>query len=396
MKPSQLSLTRYVGAPTLHPSGENAVVAVRRIDLENDEYPSQLWLVPTDDTGGSAGSSSPAAGPRQLTFGGRDAAPAYSPDGKSLAFLRSQKDSSGKPGKAQLWVMPTSGGEARRVTDNPLGVESIVWSGDSTRIAYLARVPEDGRYGTVEGNGADKEAPRRITKFSFYRDGMGYLLDRPRHIWVTDVADEAATPVQITSGDIDHGDVHWNALGDLLTFTAAGHDARNDDLRNDVWVCAADGSGRRALTTGGLSVGSPRFSPDGQTVYFAGSPVGPDARHGVGRNDSLWSVPVDGSGEPVRRTDEEIYHLSTDLFVGDDGILFTNENRGAVDLLLAPFDGGPLQPLLQGPRQIQAASMISTPSGPLVVASFADGQTWGDVLVREWDGEERVLTDFSA
>ena len=158
MKPSQLSLTRYVGAPTLHPSGENAVVAVRRIDLENDEYPSQLWLVPTDDTGGSAGSSSPAGGPRQLTFGGRDAAPAYSPDGKSLAFLRSQKDSSGKPGKAQLWVMPTSGGEARRVTDNPLGVESIVWSGDSTRIAYLARVPEDGRYGTVEGNGADKEA----------------------------------------------------------------------------------------------------------------------------------------------------------------------------------------------------------------------------------------------
>jgi dipeptidyl aminopeptidase/acylaminoacyl peptidase len=385
VKPSQLSLTRYVGAPTLHPSGENAVVAVRRIDLENDEYPSQLWLVPTDENA-----------PRQLTFGTRDSAPAYSPDGKWLAFLRSEKDSSGKSGKVQLWVMPTGGGEARRLTENPAGVESFDWSGDGTRIAYLARVPEDGRYGTVDGKGPDKEAPRRITKFSFHRDGMGYFLDRPRHIWVINVADEAATPEQITTGDIDHSDVRWNALGDLLVFVAAGHDNRGDDMRSDVWVCAADGTGRRSLTDGGLSVYSPRFSPDGQTVYFAGSVVGPAGLNGVARNDSLWSVPVDGSAAPERRTDEETYHLSTELFVGDDGILFTNENRGAVELLLIPFDGGQPQPLLQGPRQIQAATMISTPSGPLVIASFADGQTWGDVILREWDGEERALTDFSA
>jgi len=385
VKPSQLSLTRYVGAPTLHPSGENAVVAVRRIDLDTDDYPSQLWLVPTDD-----------AEPRQLTFGSRDSAPSYSPDGKWLAFLRAEKDPSGKPGKPQLWVMPTGGGEGRRVTDNPLGVEALEWSGDSTRLAYLARVPEHGRYGTVEGRGPGKEPPRRITRYSFHRDGVGYLLDRPRHIFVVTVADENATPVQITEGELDHGDVRWNALGDLLTFVCAAHENRHNDLRNDVFVSAPDGTGRRALTNGGMSLSQPSFGPDGHTVYFVGNTLGADDVNGVAMNDSLWSVPVTGEAAPTRLTDEETYHLSSTLFVGDDGILFPNENRGAVDLLLIPFDGGAPQVLLDGPRQIQAASMISTPSGPLVVASFADGQTWGDVVLREWDGEERVLTDFSA
>ena len=334
--------------------------------------------------------------PRQLTFGSRDSAPAYSPDGKWLAFLRAEKDASGKPGKPQLWVMPTGGGEARRVTDNPIGVEALEWSGDSTRLAYLARVPEDGRYGTVEGRGPGKEPPRRITRYSFHRDGVGYLLDRPRHIFVVTVADENATPVQITKGELDHGDVRWNALGDLLTFVCAAHDNRNNDLRNDVFVSAPDGTGRRALTSGGMSLSQPCFGPDGQTVYFVGNTLGANDVNGVAMNDSLWSVPVTGAAAPTRLTDEETYHLSSTLFVGDDGILFPNENRGAVDLLLIPFDGGAPQVLLEGPRQVQAASMISTPSGPLVVASFADGQTWGDIVLREWDGEERVLTDFSA
>lgn len=385
MKPTQLSLTRYVGTPTLHPTGENAVVAVRRIDLDGNDYPSQLWLVPTDD--GAA---------RQLTFGARDSAPSYSPDGRWLAFLRAETDASGKPGKTQLWVMPTDGGEARRLSDNTLGVEALAWSGDSTRLAYTAREPEDGRYGSAEDIGPEKEAPRRITRFDFHRDGLGYFLDRPRHIWVVDAINASSQPAKITDGDLDHSDVRWSPAGDLLAFVTEAHENRHEDLRNDVWVCAPDGSGRRAVTNGGLSVGEPWFSPDGEVLWFTGSTVGASGVEGVARNSSLWSAPVDGSSSPVRVTDEERYHANAPIAVGDDGVLFPNENRGAVELLLVPFDGGEPQVLLTGPRMIQSAAMVTTPSGPLVTASFADGETWGDLLVREWDGEERVLTDFNA
>jgi dipeptidyl aminopeptidase/acylaminoacyl peptidase len=383
VKPTQLSLARFPGTPTLHPTGDVAVVALRRIDLDVDDYSSQLWLVSTD--GGE---------PRQLTYGWRDASPVYSPDGAWLAFVRAERDMSGKVGKAQLWVMPTAGGEPRRLTDHPIGVDAPVWSPDSARLAFLAREPEPGRYGTIDGVGPEKEPPRRITKLSYRVDGLGFLGGRPRQIWIVGIDD--SEPERITMGDIDHEDVDWSPVGDLLTFVAAGHDERFDDLRYDAWVCRPDGTGRRALTSGGLSVETTRFNPDGSAVMFAGCRIDQGASSGVARNRSLWTVPTDGSGAAVRLTDEEIYNLGAPLGVCEDGVLFANESRGAIELLLVPYTGGAPSVLMSGERQIQGADAVSTPSGPLVVASVADATTWGEVVLREWDGAERMLTDFNA
>src|SRR5690606_40056821 len=90
----------------------------------------------------------------RLTHGWRDSEPAWSPDGRWIAFVRVEREEnpSGPPrtGKPQLWILPAHGGEPRRLTDHPLGVSAPVWSPDSTRLAYLARVPEPGRYGTDE------------------------------------------------------------------------------------------------------------------------------------------------------------------------------------------------------------------------------------------------------
>ncbi len=112
-----------------------AVVAMIRPDLDSDDYRGHLWIVPTD-------ASVP---PRPFTSSWRDTAPAWSPDGAWLAFLRvTGKEGAGA--RPAIYVMPTDGGEPRRVTDQPLGAGAPVWSPDSRRIAYVARVPEPGRY----------------------------------------------------------------------------------------------------------------------------------------------------------------------------------------------------------------------------------------------------------
>src|SRR5918997_6008601 len=123
---------------SLSPGGTTVVFSLKTIDLERDKYVSRLWRVPADG-------SAPAA---QLTRGERDADPRISPDGRWVAFVRGGEDA-----KPQLHVMPFDGGEPYAVTtkeQHPLGVEAPVWSPDSTVVAYLARVPEQGRYGTVE------------------------------------------------------------------------------------------------------------------------------------------------------------------------------------------------------------------------------------------------------
>ncbi len=137
VRPDDVSLLTIPASPALY--GDLLLVAVNRPDPRTNEYPGSVRRVDLADGTVSA-----------WTAGPRDSHPVLSPDGATLAFLRAEE---GK--KPQLHVMPTGGGEARRLTDLALGVSDPVWSPDSGRIAFVARVPEPGRYGTPETEGAD-------------------------------------------------------------------------------------------------------------------------------------------------------------------------------------------------------------------------------------------------
>src|SRR5690625_1081672 len=180
MRPEHLSLLRTPSTPAVHPDGTWAVIALSHPDLEEDTYPSRLWRLDLAD--GSM---------RPLTQEHQDSEPVMSPDGRFVAFIRAEPK-----GKPQLALLPTAGGEPVVLTDHPLGVAGPVeFSPDSTRIAYTARVPEPGRYGTAEGVGPEAEPPRHITRFTYRLDGIGFYADRPQQVFVIDVPEpeDAAT-----------------------------------------------------------------------------------------------------------------------------------------------------------------------------------------------------------
>jgi dipeptidyl aminopeptidase/acylaminoacyl peptidase len=291
-------------------------------------------------------------------------------------------------------MMPMHGGEARPLTDHPLGVDRApVWSPDSTRLAYTVRVPEDGRYGTVPGRPAEKEPPRRITRFFYRADGLGFSLDRRRHVFVVDALAEAAQPAQVTEGDFDHSEPAWSPHGELLAFVAARHHSHDDDLFTDLWVSRPDGSDLRALTTGGFDLGQPRFAPDGATLFFVGTET--DGRHGVCRNGRLWAVPVAGGTRPRALTDPERYGLTAaqgEIVVVPDGVLFLNENRGAVELLRIGFAGGEPELLVGGERQVIGVAA----AGGTTFVTVADPTTWGELAVVIPGSEPRRRTDWNA
>ena len=144
MRPNDLALLRTPGVPAVSPDGRMAVVAVTRLDLEVDEYRGQLWAVPTDG-------SAPA---RPLTSGGRDSAPAFSPDGRWLAWLRAEPG-----GKPQVMVMPTAGGAPRRLTDHPLGAGAPVWA--RTPAGWPTPPACPSRAGTAPSTGVGPGRSRR-------------------------------------------------------------------------------------------------------------------------------------------------------------------------------------------------------------------------------------------
>jgi dipeptidyl aminopeptidase/acylaminoacyl peptidase len=382
MRPDDLALLRTPGAATVSPDGRMAVVAVGRLDLEVDEYRGRLWAVPTDG-------SAPA---RPLTSGARDSAPAFSPDGRWLAWLRAEPQ-----GKPQLVVMPTAGGAPRRLTDHPLGAGGPAWSPDSRRLAYTARVPEPGRYGTAEGVDADAEPPRLITTLQYREDDVGFTVDRRSHVFVVDVpadpdAETAPEPVQVTDGEVDDTDVAWSPDGATLAFVSARHDGADGDLVTDVYVVPAGGGAPRRVTEGRGTCAHPAFTGNGRSIVVTAQPdLGPDGLDFVARNPVPCLVDVEGGPlRPLLDPEHEHRGDATPATVLDgDAVLVGVKRRGAVELLRVPLDGGEPTTLVDGRY---AVTGVAAAAG-VVVATVAHDRSAGE-LVAITPGRRKLLTSF--
>ncbi len=394
MKASDLPLLMTVGRPTGDPGGGRVVVPVSHPDLDADANVGQLWSVPIDGTP-----------PRRITRGFRDSSPKFSPDGSMLAFLRAAK---GAP--AQLHVMAAGGGEATAITDVKLGVDEFAWSPDSARIAFVASVAEQGRYGTVEGITPAAEPARRITSARYKQNGKGYLDDQRTHVFVVEVPDADAEPVypaaprtdgttpessdvpeavQLSDGPYDDRSPRFTPDGARIAFTSAGRDGATD-LRAQVWAVAAGGGEPTAITPidAPLAVNEFAFAPDGALVFTA-QDMGESLTDFVAVNAALYRMEGD---EPVRLTDPENIDLTEyDLDVLPDGTARTQHRARGACLLIDVAPDGTVTELTGPDLEVVGQTVVD---GSAVV-SFQSSTTAGDVGIVE-AGTIRPLTDFSA
>ncbi|MHA7220445.1 S9 family peptidase [Arthrobacter sp. MDT1-48-3] len=408
MKPDQIELLTTTGTPTLHPDGSRLVVAATRPDLRADAYVGQLWEVTLD------------GGRRRLTRGFRDTAPRYSPDGELLLFLRAAPG-----GKPQLFAARASGGEPVQLTDQPLGVAHFDVSPDSRTVVFAARVPEHGRYGTLDGVSAGLEDPRLVTQYKYRMNGLGYTTDKRSQLFTVAVPDLDAEPyipavgrlkeehadgpgaleeqgavpsaTQLTTADADHLEPVFSADGHRIYFTAALGAEADTTLVSDIHSISHDGGDHRRLTNDGggtrLGCGAPRPSTDGAWLFFLASDLSPSGLDFVARNTALYVLRTDEPQDVRRLTDPETVDLGDVQEIVADGpesVLVFNRAQGRGELLRVPASGES-SILVTGPTVVTGAAA----SGQAVVVSYTDPSTSGDVAVVEPSGL-RPLSDFSA
>jgi dipeptidyl aminopeptidase/acylaminoacyl peptidase len=415
MQAADLPLIRTVSRPAVHPDGTWAVVSVTRPDLDADATVGQLWRVPLDSTG-SAGPTSGAAGaePRRLTRGFRDTAPRISPDGALVAFLRAQPQSA-----PQLWVLPIGGGEAVQVTDRKLGVTDFRWSPDGRRLAFLSREPQPGRYGSVEGIAPGAEPPRRITEWSWTRNGLGYHRDRPQHVFLVDVPDVADEPVvqpapsaegepeprptvpeprRLTTDDVDHSGITVTPDGGSIGVIAEREQGAGQVGAGIVRVLPlsvpATGGGSD-VDLGTLGPQAIAFGPGGE-LYVVAQDLGAEGKDFVARNAALYVLSAWADPVPRRLTDPETQEVGgVPLPLADGGVLLTLASRGTQQVVRVADDGA----MTQLTRGDVVVSEFAVGGGSLAV-SYADPGTYGELGVVDLDGAEggapRRRTDFSA
>ncbi len=126
-----------IGAVRIAPDGSALVVSTRRADWAEEKFRSDLWLVHE----GSA--------PILMTGAGEDSDPAWSPDGKWIAFLsdrqlpftKTEGDGDKPKSVTHLYVISASGGEAMPVTRGEESVGSFDWARDSKSLYFTTREP---------------------------------------------------------------------------------------------------------------------------------------------------------------------------------------------------------------------------------------------------------------
>ena len=359
-----------VGDPQMSPDGKWIAYTVTTQDLEEDKSNTRIWMVPS--TGGDA---------KPLTSESISSSrPRWSPDGTYLAFLSARDE-----GKTQVWTLFREGGEGVQVTDTAQDVGSFEWAPDSKRLVLVLKDPKPEELEAHEkGDDYEKKTPPPwvVTRQQFKQDYVGYLDSRRDHLYVFDLEKKETT--QITSGDFDDSQPAWSPDGSRIAFTSNRTEAPDSNYNTDIWVVSASNTDKGAellqITENPGPDASPSWSPDGKLIAHT-SNIETKARTLYGTNHlAVSSSSGDNSKVLTRELDRMVY--SPRFSPHENAVYFLLEDSGEQNLARISAEGGPVERLIQSRHIVGAfdfgsdgviAARISNPHLPDEIFLFEDG-----------------------
>ena len=248
-----------INDPQVSPDGKWTAYVLETMDKEKDKTNKDIYMVAL--SGGD---------PIRLTSHDEsDSRPRWSPDNKYLAFLSKRNK------KNQVFLLNRNGGEAIQLTEVKQGVNDFTWSPDSKRLALVISDPDPDTPADEEKDKDKTKKPVVLTRLQFKFDEYGYLKELYDHIYTFEISTK--TLKQITSGPYnDAGEVwssgnsspQWSPDGKQIAFVSNRTKLPDSNRNMDIFVVSAEGGEPRKLTTNEGPDESPQWSPDGKWIVY--------------------------------------------------------------------------------------------------------------------------------
>ena len=258
-----------VSDPQISPDGKSIVCVVSRQNFDEDRYDNELVLV--DVATGAQ---------RVLTFDRKDVgSPRWSPSGDRLAFVAvvpyskdKKDDTTKKEDSPQVFLMPMSGGDAKKVTHAPNGVEQFAWRPNGKDIAYVTSDDPTNQQGIDKHNDSFEVGDN---------DYLATAAPTSSHIWLVSAEGGNAggdKAKRLTSGSWSlqkspppnrpASPISWSPDGKSLAFTRQEHPHFGDGDLTTLQILNVETGEMRKLTNHEKFESFGLLSPDGSQLAY--------------------------------------------------------------------------------------------------------------------------------
>lgn len=328
---------------------------------------------------------------RLTTDPGQDMSPAWSSDGRYVAFCRSLE------GQGAIYVIPALGGPERKLVSSVVDCAGLDWSPDGKSLAYSDRRPGQESFGIFLLAVENPEDRRALTSPS----GPNTTQDSPRfspdglnvafigsvgpvatsEIYVVGMA--GGEPRRLTADNAWINDLDWTPDGAYIIFSS------NRQGTSRLWKVRASGGKPEALPVGQQDATQARVSRDGHRLAYTQRSV----------DTNIWRyevLRVPGRSEPPTKLIASTRGDEEQQFSPDGRrIVFGSTRSGNQEIWVCDSDGS-------NPRQLTFFAGPGTgtprwsPDGRQIVFDSSP-QGHGDIFVVSAEGgrSRRLTTESS-
>lgn len=374
----------YAASPFFSEDASTLYYVRRSMDIMQDRTTSALWQIDIDS----------AEHRPFLADAGNIREPVLSPDGMKLAFVSDQS------GSAQLYVHYLDSGLQARLTNLQHSPANVVWSPDSTELAFTAFTPsQPARLFTDMPGKPDgakwAESAKYIEKTNYRADGAGYLQNGHNQIYLLPLA--GGTPRQLTTGEYPNsGTLSFSSDGKAVYFAADRQaDFALHPLRADLFKVDTASRQVEQVTSMEGPEGNPKLSPNGKYLAFTQL----NDRKKSYQNSDLVIMNLD-SGKHTRLTSELDRSLGDFVWAKDSkSLVFAYDDKGHTRLARASLQGDirKLDVSLGGQslgRPYTSGQFALASDGTLAITT-ANPQRPADIALVSAKGKQRVVTQLN-